>query len=561
MSASNKKKLRKAEQAAALTDRQRAQQKEAKSLKAYTITFVVAMVLVVAVVLGVLLRTPVNSLINRNTKALRVGDHTLSTVDLSYYYTDAIQAYYANAYNSYYPYYGSYWSIFLGFSTSSPLNEQTYDSDEGTTWADYFMDLAIDNALSTYALYDKAMAEGYTLSEEEQAELDEGLASLSTDVSDSGYSSLNQYLRLNYCTGASKKSYTEYYKINTIASSYYSAYADSLEYTDEDYRAYEADQYDQYSTFSYNAYTVSASSYKTFLNLGTTTTDDDGNTSTTYTDEENEAALAAALADAQALVNGGYTTSEMLDLAIGLLDINVEKDQDSRPTSSAYTNFYSSVNSAYQEWIADDSREPGDMTYIPYTSTSTDEDGNETETTVGYYVVMFNERNDNLAHLIDVRHILVSFEGGTTDSDGNVTYSDEEKAAAKEEAEVLLEQWKNGDATEESFAALANEYSDDTGSNENGGLYENVYPGAMVTNFNDWCFDESRQPGDTGVVETSYGYHVMYFVQTRDMTYRDLLIENDMLSEDLEEWHDGLMDSYEVTRLNLKHMRWDLTLS
>ena len=34
----------------------------------------------------------------------------------------------------------------------------------------------------------------------------------------------------------------------------------------------------------------------------------------------------------------------------------------------------------------------------------------------------------------------------------------------------------------------------------------------MVTAFNDWCFDTARQPGDTGVVKTEYGYHVMYFV-------------------------------------------------
>ena len=55
----------------------------------------------------------------------------------------------------------------------------------------------------------------------------------------------------------------------------------------------------------------------------------------------------------------------------------------------------------------------------------------------------------------------------------------------------------SGDATEDSFAALANEKSDD-GNGTTGGLYENVYPGQMVSSFNDWCFDESRQTGNTG---------------------------------------------------------------
>ena len=34
----------------------------------------------------------------------------------------------------------------------------------------------------------------------------------------------------------------------------------------------------------------------------------------------------------------------------------------------------------------------------------------------------------------------------------------------------------------------------------------------MVTNFNDWIFDASRKPGDTGIVESDYGYHIIYFV-------------------------------------------------
>ena len=34
----------------------------------------------------------------------------------------------------------------------------------------------------------------------------------------------------------------------------------------------------------------------------------------------------------------------------------------------------------------------------------------------------------------------------------------------------------------------------------------------MVKNFEDWCFDSSRSVGDTGIIETEYGYYVMYFI-------------------------------------------------
>lgn len=118
---------------------------------------------------------------------------------------------------------------------------------------------------------------------------------------------------------------------------------------------------------------------------------------------------------------------------------------------------------------------------------------------------------------VDVRHILLTVEGGTTDENGTTTYSDEEWENCRVKAQQVLDAWLAGEKTEESFAALANEKSQDPGSNTNGGLYENVYVGQMVEPFETWCFDESRKTGDSGLVKTSYGYHVMYYVTSRPM--------------------------------------------
>lgn len=118
---------------------------------------------------------------------------------------------------------------------------------------------------------------------------------------------------------------------------------------------------------------------------------------------------------------------------------------------------------------------------------------------------------------VDVRHILVKVEGGTADEAGNVTYTDEEWAACEADAQAILDQWLAGDKTEDSFAQLANEKSEDSGSNTAGGLYENVYQGQMVAPFEEWCFDASRQYGDYGLVRTNYGYHVMFYVASRPM--------------------------------------------
>ncbi len=121
---------------------------------------------------------------------------------------------------------------------------------------------------------------------------------------------------------------------------------------------------------------------------------------------------------------------------------------------------------------------------------------------------------------VDVRHILFMPEGGTVGEDGTTTYSEEEWEAARVEAQAVLDQWLAGDKSEDSFAALVNEYTDD-GNDANqdgvpdGGLYTDVYVGQMVPEFENWCFDEARQVGDSGLVKTTYGYHVMYFVGSK----------------------------------------------
>ena len=116
--------------------------------------------------------------------------------------------------------------------------------------------------------------------------------------------------------------------------------------------------------------------------------------------------------------------------------------------------------------------------------------------------------------LVDVRHILVQVKGGTTDDSGAVTYSDEEWETCRADAQAILDQWLAGEKTEESFAALATEKTEDPGSQQSGGLYQQVVAGQMVQPFNDWCFDAARTYGDYGLVQTSYGYHVMFFVKS-----------------------------------------------
>lgn len=130
---------------------------------------------------------------------------------------------------------------------------------------------------------------------------------------------------------------------------------------------------------------------------------------------------------------------------------------------------------------------------------------------------------------VDVRHILVLPEGATVATIYSETFPEEAWAVAEKEANEILNQWLSGDQTEDAFAALANEFSADTGSNTTGGLYTDVYVGMMVEEFEAWCFDETRQVGDYGIVKTDLGYHIMYFSGSRPIWVS--YVESDILGE------------------------------
>jgi len=143
---------------------------------------------------------------------------------------------------------------------------------------------------------------------------------------------------------------------------------------------------------------------------------------------------------------------------------------------------------------------------------------------------------------VEVRHILIGLDG---EADENGEYSEEVWAAAEESANEIYAKWQEN-PTEEYFIKLANEHSTDPGSNTNGGLYDDVYPGQMVTEFNDWCFDASRAKGDHGVVKTSYGYHIMYFVgQNENRQWYTAALE-DIMGVQLNEMLDELVEQYPV---------------
>ena len=544
MSASQKKSLRKAQQTAQMTERQLHEQKEAKKLKVYTAVFtgVLALILVLAVVFGITKFISNNGIMEKNTIAATVGTHELTNAELNYYFVDQV--------NDFYNDYGSYASL-LGLDLTKPLDKQVTNAETGATWADDFITAALSAAQHNYALADAAKAAGFELSEEQIKSLDTDLATMALYATLYGYGDTDAYLRAMYGKGASEESFREYMMTQTLATAYYNHYANSLTYDASVIEAEDQANAVKYSNYNYNAYYMLVSR---FYEGGTK----DENGTTTYSTEEQAAGLAKAEETAKALAEGGYATVEELDAAIAALSIN---EGSTTASSTNYNNTaYDSINQFIREWITDSSRKAGDMTYIANTSTST-VDGVETTTVNGYYVVMYHGVEDNTFFLPNVRHILIQPEGGTYNSTtGLYDYTEEEMAAAKLEAQVLLDEFKAGKATSMDFADLANEHSAD-GDGTTGGLYEKILPGQMVANFNDWCFAEGRQAGDTGLVESDYGWHIMYYEGDSDVTYREYLVEYALRAVDVDAWYASRIEATAITALNTNYVNKGLVLS
>ncbi len=438
-----------------------------------------------------------------HTTAATVGTHKLSPAEVNYWLIDT--------------YSQEQSSMAYLVDEELPLSEQAYPEDGFETWYDYMLDLALDTAASTYAVYDEAVAEGFTLSDTSKESIDSQLETLDLYGSMYGYTNGSAYLSAMYGTGSKVASYEDYLTVNHIAQEYVSA-----KFADNTYTAEELDAF-----YAENADEVDMISYRAFQLLAETTTDENGNE--TVTEEALSAAEEAAIAMAD---EAKGDEEKFLALALENTPEEQQADFDADASTQAPNTLKSQSPEVAREWLSDDARVFGDVYVV------------ENPSATGFYVFFFQEQVDMDISLPSVRHILIQPQPG---EDGNPT--DESWAEAKAKAESILAEYEAGEQTEEAFAALADANTSDTGSTGTGGLYENIIPGQMVTEFNDWCFS-IHEVGDTDIIETTYGYHIMYFCGESLNTYRDIATETAKRNSDYTAWEDGIEASSSYVMVN-----------
>jgi len=443
----------------------------------------VKIILAFCVVLCIVLTVFESNSLYRGLKAVKVNDTEYSVAEYNWMYTNSFYEIYNNLYNTY----GSYVAYMI--DSSKPLDEQKYSED--MTWADYLRDYT-DEALKTMtALYDEAKANGYEMDETYAKSIDNEWASIEANAKKYGVDTAS-FLVSNYGKGVNEKVYRGMYERYLYAYTYADSVRAGFEISSADIDSRYNEDKKAFDRLTYNYYFVS---------------------STAAEGQSEDEAKATAKEKAEKVLAAE-------DMAAFL-----KSEYDAELSTVKYMG-YSNVSSTYADWLFDEARVSGDKDMF--------------ESTSGYYVVEFVEKNDLHYNMVSVRHILVVPE------DKNSDESWEEALKKAKEYDTI---WKGLGENEENFAYAAKTYSADSGSASNGGLYSNITKGQMVEEFEDWSFNPLRKAGDTEIIKTSYGYHIMYFVEKGEEYYTST-VENTIRNEKYAEYADALVEDYSITDSN-----------
>ena len=455
---------------------------------------------VMLVVIGVRYYTVPNGkegkMMNPASVVATVDGTKVSIGMFNYYYTSMV---------NYYESYASYGYFDLDTTKDYDSQYTTDANGNKITWKEFFEQETFKEIEQLTAYYTAAVKAGVQLTQAQKDTINSQLESLKTSASSQNVS-LDEYIKNNfgqYCSEDTLRLMLEQYY---ITANYKGRLATEIQISQDEIDAHFAENKVKYNTinFSYlmleydstddQAKEKSQKAVDDYLNIITDRDSIIDLVPKVYKDLiEQEAANAMAS-------NEDMTQEEAEKTAIA----SYEQRIDATITGSD-TPFSDEIN----EWLFSDDTSVGSKnSYID-------------ESTGNAYLILKTEK----AKLLDdetysVRHILIQpeEEGAETDENGNAKYSEEQMESAKSKADEILNAFNSGDKTEYSFALLAEQHSTDTASTSAGsngafgGLYEGVNLGQMVPSFEQWSIDSQRKYGDTDIVESDFGYHIMFFI-------------------------------------------------
>lgn len=414
--------------------------------------------------------------------------------------------YYYASIVSYYEQYASYG--YYSLDTTKDYSKQYTTDDDGNkiSWQKFFETEALKEVEQITTYYSKALEEGVTLTSAQKKTIDKQISTLKDSASQNDVS-LDQYIKANFGTYCSEDTIRIMLEQYYLSANYKGKFKSETKVTDNDVDKYYNDHKNDYKKIEF--YYI-ASPYDA--------TDDNSKNESIKTAEK----IMAKMKDKKsviALVPEVY--SSYIDSQV---KSSMEKDStltEKKAREEAVKSYESNVvttvsgsDSPFDDkmntWLFSDDTKVGSKKYY------IDENAKYI-----YIVLKTSKASVEENETYTVRHILVAPESSSNSSSSTsekTEYTDEQWAAAKKKADSILAKFNKTDKSEYEFAKLAEQYSTDSastssGSNDSfGGLYESVTLGQMVPDFEKWSIDDSRKYGDTGIVKSDYGYHIMFFI-------------------------------------------------
>lgn len=500
---------------------------------------VIAVLVVLAIALGIGGFAIGNSgMLLRGKVAFNVGEEDVSLAEYSYYYNSNYQEQYGYS-AQFDQYYGAgMGAMYTGFDCGKTPDAQAYSGKiegiENPTWADYFSYNAKRQIQYAKAAKLYAAEKGIELSEKDYAEIESTIESIEAQAK-SGQQpySLAAYLRLLYGKAmnpsAMRDIITQQLLVQKVSEVTMDGY--KAEYTDEVVLKEYNKDLTVYGVVSLRSYVVNAEKVE------------DKEKETSAVTKET---MAAAKQKAESFASKVNSDESFKAVAYEFEKLAKNEKAEDMKTNDSLTLLKdqsygaSSADEKFNKWAFDKNTAVG-STYIVENADT------------GYTVYMMSEPVHTApdATTYDVRHILISFpkaeEGKEEEKKDDVEVElldasaydvtvdidvDLEKTGDKEtykKAQDILKEYLDGDKTENAFAELAKKYSEDSNA-EQGGIYTDVPKDKMVDEFENWSLAKDRKYGDVGIVESSYGYHIMYHVGAETTTWKDV-IKTDLATE------------------------------
>ena len=459
------------------------EKKEERISTSVGIVFLVALVCLVA-------SFPIRTYLATHETYVVINGEEVNKVEFDYVYNTSK--------NNYITQYGSYLSYF-GLDTSKDLSTQMYS--DTLTWQDYFEQNAVESLKQNKALMAEAKAAGFTYDTTD--EYNTFKETIKTSAAAAGVSD-KEYVRSIYGSYATMGRIEEYVKNDMVMNAYYQKLQEDNAPSDDEIQSYYEENKATYDSVDYRLTTIEADLPTEPTELAdpveATTAPDADTDGTATTDTTATDGTAATDATASDSTDTAYQPSDA-EIAKAMEDAKVladDAEQTVAKDGEAHENEKkSSVNYLISDWLFDDARKAGDTTVITNDNSHC------------YYAVAFEKRYLDETPSADVRVIIP-----TEDKTG----------------EEILEEWKNGAATEDSFAELCKKYTQDTSAVENGGLFEQVTKTGMTEELSNWIFDSSRQAGDTVAITVSDSTYVLYYIG-QDQPEWKINIKNTLVSD------------------------------